>query len=97
VPLESIQPYRGWSKQDWDDAASRLRARGWLDGAGRTSSTGAGARRAVEQTTDRLSAALVDRIRDVEAVIAALRPLADRIRESGVVPYPNPVGVPAPS
>jgi hypothetical protein len=96
VPLETIQPYRGWSEQDWNDAAGRLRERGWLDERGHTTSTGRDVRGAVEERTDRSSAVLVDRLDDVERVIAALRPLADRIRRAGVVPYPNPVGVPPP-
>jgi hypothetical protein len=96
VPLDSIQPYRGWSETDWADAAARLRARGWLDAAGSTTRAGHDARADVEDRTDRLSAPLVERLDDVDRVIAALRPLADRIGESGVVPYPNPVGVPAP-
>jgi hypothetical protein len=96
VPLESIQPYRGWAEQDWADAAARLRARGWLDDRGHTTTAGHDARAAVEERTDRSSAELVDRLDDVERVIAALRPIAERIGDSGVVPYPNPVGVPPP-
>jgi hypothetical protein len=96
VPLGSIRPYRGWSDQDWDDAAGRLRERGWLDDGGATTSAGRDARAAVEDRTDRASAELVDRIVDVQRVIAALRPLAHRIAASGVVPYPNPVGAPRP-
>jgi hypothetical protein len=96
LPLDSIQPYRGWDGSDWERAADRLRARGWLDAAGRITTAGRDARAAVEAATDRLSAGLVHRIDGVERVVGVLRPLADRIREDAVVPYPNPIGVPAP-
>jgi hypothetical protein len=97
LPVDSIRPYRGWSDEDWSGAATRLRDRGWLDDSGSTTAAGADARAAVEAETDRLSTELVGRVDDVERVIAAFRPVAGRIRESGVVPYPNPIGVPAPA
>jgi hypothetical protein len=96
LPLDSIQPYRGWDEQDWAAAGDRLRERGWLDDAGATTRAGRDARATIETETDRLSAALVDRIDAVERVVDVLHPLADRIRTDGVVPYPNPIGVPVP-
>ena len=34
LPLDSIQPYRGWGEADWAAAATRLRDRGWLADGG---------------------------------------------------------------
>jgi hypothetical protein len=96
LPLDSIQPYRGWGKQDWSDAATKLRAREWLDDDGRTTTKGRRARQELEQQTDRLSSALVDRIVDLHDVTNVLASITERLRGAGEIPYPNPVGVPPP-
>src|SRR5262249_54465955 len=83
LPLDSIQPYRGWDEDDWAAAGERLRARGLLDGDGHVTPAGAELHHAVEADTDRLSTALVDRIPDVEAVARAVAPLAARIGGTG--------------
>lgn len=97
LPLDSIQPYRGWDEADWAAAGERLHDRGWLDSGGCITAAGADLHRAVEADTDRLSAELVDRIPDVDAVANAVGPLTERIGSTGVVPYPNPIGVPPPT
>src|SRR5512146_1852104 len=48
VPREAIQPHRGWSDAEWEAAEARLRARGWLDDAGRLTRDGQNARQTVE-------------------------------------------------
>jgi hypothetical protein len=97
VPIDSIQPYRGWTDADWAGAAARLRERGWLDAAGRATDTGRRTRADIEAETDRRSARLVARIPDVDRVLGSLGPIAERVRGSGTVPYPNPIGVPPPA
>lgn len=52
--VEAAQRTRGWSAQEWDDAAQRLTARGLLDEHGLTED-GAALRGAVEEATDMLS------------------------------------------
>ena len=97
LPLDSIQPYRGWDDDDWADAADRLHEREtfWTE-------TGAPHPRAhvsaaeIEQTTDRLSATLVDRVDDLDVVLNVLGTIARRLADADVIPYPNPMGVPAP-
>jgi hypothetical protein len=96
LPLDSIQPYRGWSEVDWAEARERLHSRGWLDRDGRTTTDGHDARAKVEHDTDRLSSELVDRIRDPDAVVTVLGAIQERLRETEAIPYPNPVGVPPP-
>ena len=96
LPLDSIQPYRGWTEPDWDDAAARLRNRGLVDDRGRTTAQGKATRAEVEACTDRLSAPLVAGIRDPDLVIDVLDAIAHRLREAGTIPYPNPIGVPPP-
>jgi hypothetical protein len=96
LPLDSIQPYRGWTGEDWADAASHLTGRGLLDGHGRVTPAGRQLRADVEASTDRAAGDLVDRIDDLETVIATFDALAARVGAAGDVPYPNPIGVPAP-
>lgn len=48
---------RGWSQDDWDAAADRLRGRGLLDGEGELTAAGAALRAELEETTDRLDLA----------------------------------------
>jgi hypothetical protein len=96
LPLDSIQPYRGWSDEDWDEAAAGLAGRGLLDDGGRITPAGAHLRADVEAVTERAAAELVDRVDDIETVIATFDGLATRVGAAGDVPYPNPIGVPPP-
>ncbi len=95
---ETIQPYRGWSDDDWDAAVDRLRARGWLDAEGRLTGQGRRARTRVERDTDRLAGEVTDRLGAEVAIrlLDALRPIAGQLVDTGAVPYPNPIGVPKP-
>ena len=95
LPIESIQPYRGWSASDWEDATRRLEARGLL-AHGHTTDAGHARRATVEADTDRLSAVLVDRIVEPDLVVSTLTTVARAIAAAGDVPYPNPIGVPDP-
>jgi hypothetical protein len=97
APPDSIQPHRGWSDADWSAATDRLRANDWLDAAGRPTDQGRRVRAEIERDTDRLSAALVGRIRDRTEVARIMGWVTDRITRARVVPYPNPIGVPDPS
>ncbi|GGS32913.1 hypothetical protein AB0E75_13895 [Streptomyces griseoviridis] len=47
---------RGWSQEEWDAAAARLRERGLLDGAGELTGEGVALREEIERETDRLDA-----------------------------------------
>jgi len=94
---EMLQPIRGWADGDWEQAAARLAGRGWLGADGRVTAAGAAAHQAVEDATDlaaarpwaRLGPAGMDELR------AVLTPVARAC--AAVLPYPNPVGVPAPA
>jgi hypothetical protein len=48
---------RGWTREDWDAAVTRLRERGLLDGAGELTERGVALREEIERETDRLGAA----------------------------------------
>jgi hypothetical protein len=97
APAESIQPYRGWSDDDWAAAVDRLRDRGWLDGEGRLTSPGRARREQVEDLTDKLAAEPIEHLgmertaRLVELLAPFTSSLVDRM-----IPYPNAIGVPRP-
>lgn len=96
LPIESIRPYRGWTEENWADATARLRDQGWLDDDGRTTPKGTRARATIEEDTDRLSAAVVDRISNLTVMTDVLAAITRRISSTETIPYPNPVGVPPP-
>jgi hypothetical protein len=88
---------RGWSEQEWLSAHGELLERGWLHSDGTPTAAGRAGRAEIEDTTDRLcdpaTAALG--LADLEWLTAQLVGLARRIGQAGVIPYPNPTGVPA--
>ena len=94
-----MQPVRGWTDEAWDGAVSRLAARGWV-GAGGTGGTltsaGLQAHAAVEDATDRAASRPWARLgpEATAEIAAALTPLARAC--ATVLPYPSPIGLPAP-
>jgi hypothetical protein len=97
-PRSLIQPTRGWTDADWDASVRRLQARGLLDSGGRLTKTGGTLRRDIESLTDRLAAGPVERVGEtgVKELIALAAPVSRSLMDNGVVPVPNPVGVPRP-
>jgi hypothetical protein len=93
---EDLQPVRGWTDEAWDEALSRLAGRGWVGGDGELTSAGRQAHAAVENATDWAAARPWARLGpDATAEIAnVLTPLAQACMS--VLPYPSPIGVPAP-
>ena len=96
LPREDLQPVRGWTDQEWDGALGRLADRGWISADGELTSAGRDAHAAVENATDHAAARPWTRL-GPEAnadVVKVLTPLA--LACASVLPYPSPVGVPAP-
>ncbi|MGW4063686.1 SCO6745 family protein [Amycolatopsis sp. NPDC004747] len=97
IARAGIQRHRGWSDAEWDAAVDRLRVRGILDSGGVLTEAGRDLRRGIEDDTDRLAAAPVEALgADVERVLALAVPLSRAVIDGGVVPVPNPMGVPRP-
>jgi hypothetical protein len=96
-PREQIQPLRGWTGDDWDQASARLTDRGWLDAGGAVTGDGTAARQAVEDATDRAAARPWARLgaAGTEELAELLGPVAQAC--AAEVPSLNPVGVPAPA
>jgi hypothetical protein len=93
---EDVQPVRGWTDEQWDDALARLADRGWVGADGQLTNAGQAAHDAVEDATDQAAARPWARLgADATAELAGvLTPLAKAC--AAVVPYPSPIGVPAP-
>jgi hypothetical protein len=98
VTREIIQPSRGWSDDDWQQSSRRLQARGLMNRDGRLTKTGGALRRDVENLTDRLAAAPVERLGEtgVRRAIDLAAPVSRCLIDNGVVPVPNPIGAPRP-
>jgi hypothetical protein len=90
-----LQSARSWTDEDWDQAATRLADRGWLDAGGRATPAGRAARQAVEDATDRAAARPWDQLgaTATEELADLLAPVARAC--AVVLPQPNPVGLPA--
>ena len=93
---EDLQPVRGWTDEAWEAALRRLTDRGWIGADGALTSTGRDAHAAVEDATDRAAARPWARLgpETTAEVAKVLTPLAQACAR--VLPYPSPIGVPAP-
>ena len=106
LPPEVLRDNRGWSIDEWADAASRLRHRGLLATVSRNDESGndigtltdAGRRlrTEVEALTDSLAAAPFAEALgapDTSRLLDALTVPARTVARSGVIPFPNPMGL----
>jgi uncharacterized protein YceH (UPF0502 family) len=96
LPPELLRDNRGWTIDQWEQARRRLQRRGLLDADGLTD-TGRRLRTQVEALTDSLAltpliAALGEQA--AEQLIELLTPAAQAVAASGVLPFPNPMGLP---
>ncbi|HEX4660005.1 MAG TPA: hypothetical protein VH307_21680, partial [Streptosporangiaceae bacterium] len=93
---EQLQPLRGWTDDEWDQAAARLTHRGWLAADGTLTAEGAATRQAVEDATDRAAARPWARLgaAATDELAGLLSPIARAC--AAELPFPNPVGVPEP-
>jgi len=87
---------RGWSDDEWADATARLRDRDLLDGAGAVTAAGRALHAEVEARTDEAALGPWRHLGPArtERLEALLRPWARAIARSGVVRFPNPMGLP---
>lgn len=98
VPATMFRENRGWSADEWDRARYRLDDRGLLDGD-RISAAGIELRQEIEHLTDELAGpafAVLNRA-ELAALAAGLRSVARAVTDAGVLPFPNPIGLPPPT
>jgi hypothetical protein len=96
VPAEILRDNRGWSEDDWEAATANLAAGGLLHADGRATDTGRTLHAAVEEQTDRLAASPYAALGDAALadLHGALLACAHDVVASGVLPFPNPMGLP---
>ncbi|MGH2805851.1 MAG: SCO6745 family protein [Actinomycetota bacterium] len=94
-PRAGIQPFRGWSDDEWATAEQRLQARGLIDGSGIATAAGSALRDRIEDLTDELSSAPWQRVgpERTERFDELMTPLARRIVAGQAIPFPNPMGL----
>jgi hypothetical protein len=86
---------RGWPDDTWQRGRHELQVRGWLDPEGRLTSEGHTARQVVEDETDAAAASPWEHLGPgrTDALAELLTPLTDAVRQSGILPFPNPIGL----
>jgi hypothetical protein len=96
IPAEMLRENRGWSEEEWAAATATLATVGWLHPDGRATDDGRTVHAAVEELTDRLAAPAYAGLADgaLADLSGALRACAADIVASGVLPFPNPMGLP---
>ena len=96
IPPEILRENRGWSESDWDAAAAGLAHRGLLHTDGRATDTGRTLHAEVEDRTDRLAEPAFAELSDgaLDDLHGALLACAADVVASGLVPFPNPMGLP---
>ena len=97
-PGDVLQQSRDWTEEEWADRVDRLVVRGLLVDATTATDEGRALHEHIEATTDELALrALVAGLGSVDAVedlAADLTPLARAVSRSGILPFPNPIGLP---
>lgn len=91
---ESMQPFRGWTDEEWDTATARLAERGWLRADGTITPEGRARHAALEAATD-LAASRVwagFHRTELDELAAALRPIATACLAE--LPPVTPIGLP---
>jgi hypothetical protein len=99
LPVELLLNARGWSMDEWAEAAERLVARGLLNPDGTPTADGVALRNGIEARTDQLAAGAYRTLRDdqVDRIVEIASRAAQAIASTDLIPYPNPMGLPAPS
>jgi hypothetical protein len=96
---QTLKTHRAFPDEEWAAARAGMVERGWLDTDGRLTAAGAAEHDAVEAATDAaaeqpwqaIGPAATARLRDL------LDPIAAAVHTSGLIRYPNPLGMPAPT
>ena len=90
---------RGWSEDEWAAGYANLASLGWIDAEGAITAAGRSARQQLEDATDRVCAAGMDKEATgrMITVEASVRALARGVLKSGAIAFPNPTGAKSPA
>jgi hypothetical protein len=97
VPAGLLRDSRGWTAPQWDAGVAALAGRGLLGPDGVATAAGQELRHRIESLTDELAAPAFAALADDELAVLyrALWGCAALIQSSGLLPFPNPMGLPA--
>ena len=95
---DAIEPNRGWSAEEWAAAETRLRDRRLLEADGSLTPQGRELRLGIERITDEVSMRPWGALGPdgAERVALLLGPPVRAILATGIIPFPNPMGLPEP-
>ncbi len=90
---------RGWTEDEWASGYAQLASRGWVDAEGTITESGRSARQQIEDATDRVCAAGMDKEATGRAITVedGVRTLARAVLKSGAVSFPNPTATQSPA
>ncbi|MER5766875.1 SCO6745 family protein [Streptomyces sp. NPDC001985] len=91
LPRSELQPYRGWTDDEWDASVRRLVERGLLVPDGQATDEGRRVLAGIEEATDRAAARPWAPV-DTGELGAVLSPLAETVAKT--LRFPNPIGLP---
>jgi hypothetical protein len=96
IPVEVLRDNRGWSEDAWDGAVAALTRQGLLHRDGRVTDAGRTLHGRVEELTDELAEPAYATLSAMalDELYGALGGCAADIAASGLVPFPNPMGLP---
>ena len=96
LPTAVLRENRGWTEEEWQGGVTTMAERGLLHADGRATESGHALRRSIEAMTDDLAEQPLAVLTDVEIgfLFRSLYGCATQIQGSGVLPFPNPMGLP---
>jgi hypothetical protein len=96
IPAGVLRDNRGWTEPQWNGGIAALVGRGLLDADGMATDEGHELRGRIEAMTDDLAASAFTGLSDDElaALHGALLACATEVHGSGLLPFPNPIGLP---
>lgn len=99
VDKSVLRDNRGWSPEHWNSTTHQLVERGLLGPHGGLSAAGQAVRAAVEDETDRSASEAWAALQDGDIVQLArdLSIVSRAVVDQGLIPFPNPMGLPRPS
>ncbi len=97
LDAEYLRSVRGWPEQEWKEATQTLGSAGLIATDGGLTDRGRQFRDRIETRTDGLASPPYVQLGEFgrTALVERLEPLARAIAGAGVIPYPNPIGLPS--
>jgi hypothetical protein len=99
IESDRLRSVRGWTEGEWNAGRDAVMAKGWVDPDGTITEGGAQLRDAVERRTDAIAMQpYADGLTEpgLDLLPSLLAPLSRAVVASGIMPFPNPIGLTPP-